>query len=41
LLAGGAGGVTALLLKWIIDAKFMKKQGSDSSKMNSAYDYST
>lgn len=41
LLAGGAGGVTALLLKWIIDSKFLKKQGSDSSKMNSAYDYST
>jgi ammonia channel protein AmtB len=41
LLAGGAGGFTALLMKWAVDSKYNKKQKSNSSKMNSAFDYTT
>jgi hypothetical protein len=41
LLAGGSGGITALLLKWAVDSKFWGKQNSQSNKMKSAYDFST
>jgi ammonia channel protein AmtB len=41
LLAGGAGGVSALLLKWLVDSKYFRKQKSEDSKMKSTFDFST
>jgi len=41
LLAGGAGGISALLLKQAVDKKFTTKQNNLTSLMNAAYDYST
>lgn len=41
LVAGGAGGISALVLKWAIDSKYQSKQSAQSSQMKSTFDYST
>ena len=42
LLAGAAGGVTAIILKSVIDYNFKGKLESNyNNKLKSAYDFST